>query len=241
MRKEDFFEVLGELDDDMVKDARAVEKGKTALRRRWVRWAAAAMCMCLAAAGIFFYSHKSGDLPKTLSEQLEEYGLHAKTVNAPVLTVSGEERPETTKEDLLNIVRAGTVVTGKVRNSAYAEVKSGNEHWYIVQMTLEVSEVLSGAVDGSLVRAVSASVYYGDDEEIQGQFLIEETLLGCQDGAEGLFILRDIEEDAVWNIGGIDAAVRSLGDHMLIMRLDAENGQYTYNGIAITDDDISDG
>lgn len=236
MKKEDFFEVLGELDDGLVNDATSTEKNNKAARLRLVKWGVAAACLCLAAAAAFFY--KSGDSPKTLSRRLEERGLFAETIEDPIFTVSGEERPELRKEDLLRILQAGTVVKGKVQRSSYVEVTAENEHWYIVQITLEVSDVISGVVSGDSVELVSACEYIGDEEETRGQFLIEGSLLECRDGTEGVFVLREIERDVVWNIGGIDVAARSHGDHMVTMRLGVENDQYTYNGITITGDEI---
>lgn len=47
MRKEDFFEVLGELDDDIVKGAKAPVKRKA----NWKAWGAMAACLCLAVIG----------------------------------------------------------------------------------------------------------------------------------------------------------------------------------------------
>ena len=45
MRKEEFFEVLGELDDELVKETPAKRKV------RWKIWGAAAACLCLVLAG----------------------------------------------------------------------------------------------------------------------------------------------------------------------------------------------
>lgn len=47
MRKEDFFEVLGELDDDIVKGAKITMKKKM----NWKAWGAMAACLCLIVAG----------------------------------------------------------------------------------------------------------------------------------------------------------------------------------------------
>lgn len=58
MKKEDFFEVLGELDDDVVKEAEAPVKKKW----NWKVWGAAAACLCLAisAAATRLYLPISG-------------------------------------------------------------------------------------------------------------------------------------------------------------------------------------
>lgn len=49
MRKEDFFEVLGELDDDIVKEVKTPTKKKI----NWKGWGTVAACLCLVAAGGF--------------------------------------------------------------------------------------------------------------------------------------------------------------------------------------------
>lgn len=48
MRKEDFFEVLGELDDDIVKGVKLTMNENSIKRHVWVKWTAAAACLCLA-------------------------------------------------------------------------------------------------------------------------------------------------------------------------------------------------
>ena len=45
MKKEDFFEVLGELDDDIVKEAKTTMKKKV----NWKAWGAMAACLAIVA------------------------------------------------------------------------------------------------------------------------------------------------------------------------------------------------
>lgn len=58
MRKEEFFEVLGELDDDMVKEAKAPMKRKV----NWKVWSAMAACLAVAfiAGAVFFPAPQTG-------------------------------------------------------------------------------------------------------------------------------------------------------------------------------------
>ena len=53
MKKEELFEILGELDDDIVKEAGSNRKEHKAGKPVWLKWGAAAACLCLAAAGAF--------------------------------------------------------------------------------------------------------------------------------------------------------------------------------------------
>lgn len=47
MKKEDFFEVLGEMDDEIVQDAGSAVKGNKNRRHAWAKWGAVAACLCL--------------------------------------------------------------------------------------------------------------------------------------------------------------------------------------------------
>lgn len=56
MKKEDFFEVLGELDDDIVSGAKAPIQKKL----NWNIWGTVAACLCLAAAAAAVFFHLQG-------------------------------------------------------------------------------------------------------------------------------------------------------------------------------------
>lgn len=60
MRKEDFFEVLGELDDDFVKGAKTIMKKKL----NWNVWGTIAACLALVlSVGVFvFHARQDGDI-----------------------------------------------------------------------------------------------------------------------------------------------------------------------------------
>ena len=60
MRKEEFFEVLGELDDDIVNGVKTAAKegaNSQAKRSGWRKWGVAAACLCLVAVGVFSAIH----------------------------------------------------------------------------------------------------------------------------------------------------------------------------------------
>lgn len=57
MRKEDFFEVLGELDDDIVKGAKTTMKKKM----NWKAWCTMAACLCFIVGGAFLYNRNIGN------------------------------------------------------------------------------------------------------------------------------------------------------------------------------------
>lgn len=68
MRKEDFFEVLGELDDDIVKGAESAGRGNKVKRRIWAKWGAAAACLCLAAVGAVVFLQQNSLYPGSVDE-----------------------------------------------------------------------------------------------------------------------------------------------------------------------------
>lgn len=64
MRKEEFFEVLGELDDDIVKGVKISMKENTNRKVRksgWVKWGAVAACLCLVIGGAFLYQNQHNE------------------------------------------------------------------------------------------------------------------------------------------------------------------------------------
>lgn len=50
MRKEDFVDVLGEINENYVKEAETIKKAKKPV---WVKWCAIAACLCLVVVGAF--------------------------------------------------------------------------------------------------------------------------------------------------------------------------------------------
>ena len=61
MKKEDFFEVLGELDDDIVKGAKTIMKKKM----NWRPWGAMAACLCLVVVAAALLA--SSDIPLAIT------------------------------------------------------------------------------------------------------------------------------------------------------------------------------
>ena len=61
MKKEDFFEVLGELDDDIVKVAKTIMKKKM----NWRTWGAMAACLCLVVVAAALLA--SSDIPLAIT------------------------------------------------------------------------------------------------------------------------------------------------------------------------------
>jgi uncharacterized protein YuzE len=61
MKKEEFAEVLGDINEKYIKEARTAKKSKTPT---WVKWGAVAACLCLVAVGaVQLLSNRSGSKP----------------------------------------------------------------------------------------------------------------------------------------------------------------------------------
>ena len=58
MKKEEFCEVLGDIDENYVKEARAVRKAR---KPGWMQWGAAAACLCLLVAGGVLFTRNHGN------------------------------------------------------------------------------------------------------------------------------------------------------------------------------------
>lgn len=72
MKKEDFFEVLGELDDDIVKGAKSTMKGNKNRKPAWVKWGAIAACfLVLIAVAIPLIQTTQDKLPTEYIQRIE--------------------------------------------------------------------------------------------------------------------------------------------------------------------------
>lgn len=84
MRKEEFFEVLGELDDDIVEGAKATGKKKT----DWRIWGTMAACVCfMVIAGALFHIFK----PEGFHAMIVDTTVHYTTINIEDKTAAYHE------------------------------------------------------------------------------------------------------------------------------------------------------
>ena len=58
MKKEEFCEVLGDVNENYVKEARAVRKAR---KPGWMKWGAVAACLCLLVAGGVVFTRNRGN------------------------------------------------------------------------------------------------------------------------------------------------------------------------------------
>ena len=80
MRKEEFAEVFGEINENYVKEAETIKKAKKPV---WVKWGAMAACLCLVVVGAFV-------APALIGEQNVEQPMGQGFFNAVVLEIEND-------------------------------------------------------------------------------------------------------------------------------------------------------
>lgn len=112
MRKEDFFEVLGDLDDDIVKGAEEPMKRKIT----WKAWAAMAACLALVCAAVFYLIPPVDDVGSCVGDAAPMV-----YVNGTLYIQSGEQEGYPEKKD-------GFVYLGEIQ-SAVSESRTPSENF----------------------------------------------------------------------------------------------------------------
>ena len=115
MTEEEFFHIIGEVDERKVAAAGMATSQKKS-RPVWVKWGILAACLCLVAISAYaisfrFHTHK--DAQPELSAYMDALGLDAKTVSKPQF-FSGTEEPQITKDNLIGSIKNNTVIDGTI-------------------------------------------------------------------------------------------------------------------------------
>ena len=247
MKKEEFFNIIGEVDEQKVATAGMAMTTKKNSRPIWLKWVAIAACLCLIAIATIWCPQHNSVVPPELSLSTSEPTLpieeslapHSGSVqdgqmfsllsylndlNIPAQTldtvqfVSGINRPKILKEDLLNSMKQNTTVQGKISRAETVSVQDGDSTWYITTMNLVVDEVLTGSIDSDEVSIVFAVV---TSEASANQVASPYGISGYLEGTEGVFILRALD-DVSWNIVGKEVLPIDLGKYGLSLYLDRE-------------------
>lgn len=88
MKKEDFAEVLGDIDENFVKEAETVKRTR---KPAWVKWGAAAACLCLVATGLLSTSNWQNDLQNGQGTTEQVYTLpQAEKISVELVEWGGE-------------------------------------------------------------------------------------------------------------------------------------------------------
>ncbi len=99
MRKEEFTEVLGEINEKHILEARVERKAKKPV---WVKWSAMAACLCLVAVGIWHSNIGTPTLPPTVGEQVSKVDMPNDTTDTDIEANIG---------NMGNVVNMGNVGT----------------------------------------------------------------------------------------------------------------------------------
>ena len=86
MRKEEFAEVLGEISEKHILEARVERKAKKPV---WVKWGAMVACLCLVAVGIWHSNIGTPTLPPTVGEQASKVDMPNNTMDTNIETNIG--------------------------------------------------------------------------------------------------------------------------------------------------------
>lgn len=154
----------------------------------------------------------------TLLSRLNALGISAQAVDAPQF-VSNINMPKLDKEDLLDLMKRNPTIQGNISKAETVSVQEEDSTWYITTMTIAVDEVLTGNLNAGEVHIVFAVVVSGPPTD---QIASSPGITGCLEGAEGVFILRTLD-DISWNIAGKEVSPTDLGEYGLHLCLEREN------------------
>ncbi len=88
MRKEDFAETFGDINEKHILEARAERKAKKPV---WVKWGAMAACLCLVAVGVWHSNIGTPTLPPTVGEQVNKVDIPNNTTDTNIEANIGNE------------------------------------------------------------------------------------------------------------------------------------------------------
>lgn len=200
MTAKELFDAIGELPEEMVREAETVKKPK-------IGWVAAAVA-AIAAVAVLFLLPRGGKTPAeaiSLSERSKGF-----TVSYVERLPNDLPRSEAclawfTEDELLNnfdtLIFRGRVQS--LRNLA-VDVEGERLWWSIAE--IEVLRVLRGeAAEGETLR-VLMQVPFVDGVRISGA----DTLYQLREGMEGIFMPRVYEDSDVYRYGGAELCLTDL-------------------------------
>lgn len=209
MKANDLLDILGDADDGMIAEAKAMKKNKVPV---WAKWCAAAACLCIAVLSIILPKLNAETDPAALVNQLAELGINAEAVSSPRFT-AGREMPAITQDDLLLSMRNNTTVQGTISSLKNVRIEDADNIWYITAFDIAVDEVLSGEINGDTAHIVCAAQYTG--ENFGSHTVPINKLIGCREGTKGVFVIREVGNEP-WNIFGKEVAPKSLGEYYIV-------------------------
>ena len=235
MKEEKIFESIADIDEKYLLEARTEPaKKKWSV---WMKWTAAAACLCLvAAAAVWGPRLIKTNASDTLAHQLSDLGIASKTMVDPVF-ISQNGMPEMSQGDLLNVIKNNITVQGTLSSMDTVRIQDNDAVWFLTTAVIAVDEVLTGKYDTDKVRMVCAACCMG--------FPVDEntvpvtSLTGCQENAAGVFVLRVLDNET-WTISGKEVLPKSLGDYSIVYYLERSGDVLTYTpqNVSVSVNDI---
>lgn len=122
MRKEELFNIIGEVDEQKVVAAGMAMTSKKKSRPVWLKWGAIAACLCLVVIGAFV-------APNLIEDQNVEQPMGQGFFNAVILEIENEKVIVECTESLQGIIPVGGKVqisTDTVSSEAVPELEIGD-------------------------------------------------------------------------------------------------------------------
>ncbi len=233
MKASDLLDMIGNTDDDIIKEAK---KRKKPVVARWTRWIAVAACLCLIVAAVVevprfkntnpsgTQEHQFSDSSGALAHQIFGFGIDSKTVLDPVF-IEQNEMPMIRQSDLLDSINNNITVQGTLSLMDTVRIKDNDSIWFLTTAVISVDEVITGKYDSDEVHIVCAACYTG--VPIDENTVPIPCLTGCQENTFGVFVLHGLD-NGTWTICGKEVLPKSLGDYYVVYYLERSGDVLTY-------------
>lgn len=205
MKKEDFFEVLGELDDDIVTEARSTEKENKNSGHTWVKWAAVAACLALLV-GVFSVNQQRNQI--SLSDNSTNVTVYY-TNNPFIFANNNELLTELTENELFTTYNTA-ILRGTVSKTRNIVVDFDGNKAYRAIADIKVEQVYRGPCSAGDTISVLLPCPL-----VKG-FWVEDTstVSAMEAGTTGIFMpmIYD-DENSIWEQNGATLDKRDIADY----------------------------
>lgn len=178
MKKEELFNIIGEVDEQKVAAAGRAMQTKKKSRPIWVKWGAMAACLCLVVVGIYFGTKKHPE-----HQMMLQYNEVSSVMNSAPIYSEDIVQAET------DITEISELLGYDIDSCFPSAMKSYDFKYYTVTNT-DTNEMLSVTVDAKEVRdttprpGIRVKVGFGKRPLIDYDFYEEETVYSTIHGIE---------------------------------------------------------
>lgn len=250
MRKEEFAEVLGDINENYVKEARAPKKAK---KHSWIKWCAMAACLCLVVVGAF--------IAPDLRREPDGAGVQQGGIPGTNITQSGSNNETTQlgRTNLLVVNEAESVMSSDMDVQITSFDKLPYDVWNEV---LEDFHVFAGIGYEDFVAKIPNTWEYANfyslstrgykDANLKDEYRLHDYVFECQTKTGGTatialcsfdeplrdcFILCDNPENS--EINGVEVIVYGYQDSYMV-QFSYENVSYDIETSNITLEELEE-